>query len=154
MQLTNQQILALAEAITRLDGQNVSQLIEGKAVAVFKGYHLANAARFALARCQGVLQAAMADFHRAKDSLIRSHTGGQDSITPAHDKFKQFVADLEELKQKAVDLNLDQITLEQLKLEENEKAGNEFPIAVLNALGPLIRNSGTQEKTILASLQT
>ena len=138
MKLTNQQILALAEAIAQLDGQHLVQVIEGKAVTLFKSYRLAHAARWALARAQGVLQTAIADFNRAKDALIQHHTGGQSAITAASPKFSEFIEELEKLKRQAVELPLDQITLEHLKLEENEKAGNEFPIAVLNALSPLI----------------
>jgi hypothetical protein len=141
MKLTNLQILSLAEAITHLDGQQLTQVIEGKAVALFKSYRLHHAARWLLACAQGKLQAVIADFNRAKDALIKHHTGGANAISPAHANFNQFVEDLEKLKQEAVELNLDQIALDQLKLEENEKAGNELPIAVLNALAPLIKTN-------------
>ncbi|MDB6021788.1 MAG: hypothetical protein JWQ04_1645 [Pedosphaera sp.] len=138
MKLTNQQILTLAEAITHLDGQHLTQIVEGKAVAIFKSYHLAHAARWLLARAQGRLQTAIADFNCAKDALINHHSGGTGALAPKHANFAQFVADFEKLKQEAVELPLDQITLDHLKLEENEKAGHELPIAVLNALSPLI----------------
>ena len=59
------------EAITHLDGQHLTQVIEGKAVAVFKSYRLAAAARWLLACAQGRLQAVIADFNRAKDALIK-----------------------------------------------------------------------------------
>lgn len=140
MQLTYQQILALVEAITQLDGQHLTQLIEGKAVALFKSYRLAHAARWALARAQGVLRTAIDDFNRAKDALIVHHSNGTGVLTPQHATFPQFVADLEKLKAEAVELHLDQINLADLKLDENEKLGHELPIAVLTALQPLIKS--------------
>jgi hypothetical protein len=139
MLLTNQQILALSEAILQLDGQHLTQVIEGKAVAVFKSYRLAHAARWLLARAQGKLHAAIADFHRAKDALINHHSGGAGGLSPASPNFKQFSEDFEKLKQQPVELELEPIHLEHLKLDENEKAGHEMPIAVLNALTPLIQ---------------
>lgn len=138
MILTNQQILALAEAIAHLDGQHLTQVIEGKAVSVFRSYHLSHVARWALARAQGKLQAAVADFTRAKDALINHHSGGAGSLSPAGAGFKSFSDDFEKLKQQRVELDVEQITLADLRLEANEKAGAEMPIAVLNALGPLI----------------
>jgi len=139
MKLTNTQILAMAEAITHLDGQHLTQVIEGKAVAIFKSYHLAHAARWLLARAQGRLQAAIADFNRAKDALINHHSGGAGGLSPANPNFRQFSEDFEKLKNQPVELDLEPITLDHLKLEENEKAGHEVPIAVLNALSPLIK---------------
>ena len=138
MKLTNQQILALSEAITHLDGQHLIQVVEGKAVTIFNSYRLASAARWALARVQGCLRTAIDDFNRAKDALINHHSGGTGQLGPQHASFAQFVADFEKLKQEATELHLDTITLEQLKLHENEQAGHELPIAVLNALQPLI----------------
>jgi hypothetical protein len=139
MQLTNQEILLLSEAIAHLDGQHLTQVIEGKAVAIFKSYRLAHVARWALARCQGILRTAIEDFNRAKDALIAHHSDGTGVLNPQHDNFAQFVADLEKLKQEAIDLQLHPINLADLKLEENEKAGHELPIAVLSALQPLIK---------------
>jgi hypothetical protein len=141
MLLTNQQILALSEAIMHLDGLHLTQIIEGKAVAFFRSYHLAHAARWLLARAQGRLQTAIADFNRAKDALINHHSGGAGSLSPANPNFKQFSDDLEKLKQQPVELDLETITLAHLKLPENEKAGSEIPIGVLNALAPLIREN-------------
>ena len=139
MILTYQQILALSEAITHLDGLHLMQVIEGKAVSIFKSYKLAHAARWLLACAQGRLQAAIADFHRAKDALINHHSGGAGGLGPANPNFKQFSEDFEKLKQQPVELNLESITLEHLCLEANEKAGAEIPIAVLNALRPIIK---------------
>jgi hypothetical protein len=141
MLLTNNQILALSEAILQLDGQHLTQLIEGKAVAIFKSYRLAHAARWALARCQGCLRAAIEDFNRAKDALIAHHSNGTGVLSPQHASFAQFVADLEKLKQEALELHLGQINLADLKLDENERAGHELPIAVLSALQPLIKEN-------------
>ncbi|HZV33476.1 MAG TPA: hypothetical protein VFB72_02790 [Verrucomicrobiae bacterium] len=139
MQLTKQQILALAEAITGLDGQHLTQNVEGKVVSIFRSYRLAHTARWALARIQGCLRVAIDDFNRAKDALIAHHSNGAGVLNPQHANFAQFVADLEKLKQEAIELHLDQINLADLKLEENEKAGHELPIAVLTALQPLIK---------------
>ena len=151
MKLTNQEILALSEAITHLDGQHLIQVVEGKAVTIFNSYRLAHAARWALARVQGVLKAAIADFNRAKDALINHHSGGTGALGPQHANFAQFVADFEKLKQEAADLHLETITLDQLKLEENELCGHELPIAVLNALRPLIAPSNQPEISTLAT---
>ena len=139
MKLTNQQILALADAITHLDGQHVTQVIEGKAVALFQSYRLAHAARWLLARAQGCLRTAIDDFNRAKDALIKHHSGGAATISPAHANFNPFVEDLSALHQQPVELSIEQITLDHLKLAENEAAGHELPIAVLHALTPLIK---------------
>lgn len=139
MQLTNQQILSLADAITHLDGQHVTQVVEGKAVAIFRSYKLAHAARWLLAQAQGKLQTAIVDFNRAKDALIKHHSDGTGSISPASPKFGAFSEEFEKLKQQAVDLPLEQIALDHLKLAENEQAGHELPIAVLSALTPLIK---------------
>ena len=147
MKLTNQQILNLADAITHLDGQHVMQVVEGKAVSIFRSYCVAHAARWALARAQGCLRMAIDDFNRAKDALINHHSGGTGALGPQHANFAQFVADFERLKQEAVELHLDQITLEHLKLAENEKAGHELPIAVLNALRPLIAGETAAQQT-------
>ena len=142
MLLTNQQILALSEAILHLDGHHITQVIEGKAVALFRSYHLAHAARWLLAQAQGKLQAAIADFHRAKDALINHHSGGAGALSPAHPNFQPFSEDFEKLKRQPVELDLETITLAHLKLGENEKAGSEVPIAVLQALSPLIKDAG------------
>jgi len=139
MLLTNQQILALSEAIAHLDGQHLTQLIEGKAVAIFRSYHLAHAARWLLARAQGKLQVAIADFNRAKDALINHHSGGAGGLSPANPNFKQFSEDFDRLKQQPVEIELESVTLADLRLELNEKAGSELPISVLNALSPLIK---------------
>jgi hypothetical protein len=138
MKLTNQQILALSEAITHLDGQHLTQVIEGKAAAIFRSYHVDAGARWRLARAQGKLQAAIADFNRAKDALINHHSGGTGGLGPANPNFKQFGEDFDRLKRQPVELDLEGIALADLKLELNEKAGSELPISVLNALTPLI----------------
>lgn len=151
MKLTNQEILALSEAITHLDGQHIVQVIEGKAVTIFNSYRLASAARWALARVQGCLRTAIDDFNRAKDALINHHSNGTGQLGPQDTNFAQFVADFEKLKQEASELHLDTITLDQLKLQENEKAGHELPIAVLNALRPLIAPAS---EPAVANLQT
>jgi hypothetical protein len=141
MKLTNQQILALSEAITHLDGLHLTQLIEGKAVAIFRSYHVDAAARWLLARAQGKLQAAIADFNRAKDA--NHHSGGAGGLGPANPNFKQFSEDFDRLKQQPVELELEGIALADLRLQLNEKAGSELPIAVLNALTPLIKETTT-----------
>ena len=138
MKLTNQQILSLADAITHLDGQHLLQVVDGRAVNIFKSYRLDSSARWSLARCQGRLQSAIADFNRAKDALINHYSDGTGKLGPDNDKFHAFIGDLEKLKQEKVELHLSQITLEQLHMEDNEKNGHEFPIAILNALQPLI----------------
>ena len=140
MLLTNQQILQLSEAILHLDGQHLTQVFEGKAVAIFRSYKLAPAARWLLARAQGKLQAAIADFNRAKDALINHHSSGTGALSAVNPNFKQFSEDFERLKQQPVELDIDHITLDHLHLEANEKAGSEMPIAVLNALSPLIKS--------------
>jgi hypothetical protein len=151
MKLTNQQIISLAEAITHLDGQHVMQVIEGRAVSVFKSYRLAHAARWLLARTQGCLNAAITDFNRAKDALINHYSGGTGQLAPHHADFSKFVADFEKLKQEMVELPLQQITLDQLHLQDNEKAGQEMPIAVLNALRPLIAGECAADDKISAT---
>jgi hypothetical protein len=135
MQLTNQQILALAEAITHLDGQHLMQVVEGKAVQIFKSYRLAYAARWTLARIHGALRAVIEDFNRAKDALINQHSNGTGVLGPQHATFPQFVADLEKLKQEAIELKLDQISQSDLDPE--------LPISVLAALMPLIKPNPT-----------
>jgi hypothetical protein len=138
MLLTNQQIVTLSEAIVHLDGHHLTQIVEGKAAAIFKSYRLAHTARWLLARAQGALLAAIEDFNRAKDALINHHSGGAGGLNSTSPNFKQFSEDFEKLKQQTVELDLATIRLEHLKLEENEKVGNEMPIAVLHALAPLI----------------
>lgn len=146
MKLTNQQILSLSEAITQLDGQHVNQLVEGKLQGVFKSYSLASTARWTLARAQGMLHVAIADFNRAKDALINHHSGGTGQLNSQHANFNKFAQCFEGLKREEAELDLPQIALESLRLDENEKAGHELPIAVLTALQPLI--SGTQPSTL------
>jgi hypothetical protein len=146
MLLTNQQILALGEAIAHLDGLHITQLIDGKAISVFRSYSLAHTARWLLAKAQGRLQAAIADFNRAKDALINHHSDGAGSLGPASPNFKQFGEDLEKLKQQTVELDLEKISLEGLHLEVNEKAGSGVPISILNALSPLIKTDSPVSK--------
>lgn len=141
LKLTNQQILSVAEGIAALDGAQQTQIVEGKAVQVFRGYRLAHGARWALARNAGRLQAAIADFNRAKSALIAQHTEGAGAISASHPRFNEFAGDFQALAQQAVELDLDRISLADLKLEENERLGNEFSIAVLNALQPLIEEN-------------
>lgn len=138
MKLTNQQVLSLSEAITHLDGQHLLQVVENRAVNIFKSYRIDSKARWKLARCQGVLQFCIADFNRAKDALINQYSNGTGKLGPDNEQFHKFVGELENLKKEVVELSLPQIELEQLHLEENEKNGQEFPIAILNALQPLI----------------
>lgn len=140
MQLTNQQILAVSDAIKHLDGQHVTQVVEGKAEKIFRGYRLAHAGRWLLAQAQGCLHRAIADYNRAKDALIMQHSDGTGSLSVQHPAFKAFSADLGALDKISVDLPLAPITLDHLKLEENEKAGNEVPISVLAGLSPLIQS--------------
>jgi hypothetical protein len=140
MKITNQQVLAISEAIQALDGGQVTRIVEGKAVGVFVSYRLGHAARWGLACAQGKLQAVIADFNRAKSALIKLHTDGTGSISPAHPRFNAFAEDFEQLTHQPVELELGAVALDDLKLEENEKAGSEIPIAVLNALSPLIKN--------------
>jgi hypothetical protein len=140
MKLTNQQILTLSPAIQSLDGRHETQIVEGKAIAVFKSVKLAHSARWALACNQGKLQNAIADYNRAQDFLIKQYAGGQDAISGAHPKFGEFADDRRALLSQETELDLDQIALADLKLEENENAGNPIPIALLTALEPLIKS--------------
>ena len=87
MTLTNHQILSLAEAINALDGQSVTQIVDGKPVAVARIPRLTHSGRWALARNAGKLQAAAADFNRARSALVKQHSGGDGAISPAHPGF-------------------------------------------------------------------
>jgi hypothetical protein len=138
MKLSNRQILGLAEAINALDGQNVTQVVDGKPVAVARIPRLTHSGRWALARNAGRLQIAVADFNRARSALIKQHAGGDGAISPAHPGFNAFAEDFEILNHQDVELELDKIGPADLRLEENENTGNAIPIAVLNALSPLI----------------
>jgi hypothetical protein len=138
MKLTNQQILSLADAINALDGQNITQIVDGKPVAVARIPRLTHSGRWALARNAGKLQAAAADFNRARSALIKQYSGGDGAISPANPGFNAFAGDFEKLNHQDVELDLDRIGLVDLRLEENENTGNSVPIAVLNALSPLI----------------
>jgi hypothetical protein len=139
MNLTNQQIIQLSDAIGALDGQNVTQLIEGKPVAVARIPRLTHSGRWALARNAGRLESAVADFNRARSALIRQHSGGDGAISPAHPAFNAFAGDFEKLNQQPVELDLDRIGLADLRLEENENSGNPIPIQVLKLLAPVIQ---------------
>ncbi len=138
MKLTNHQILSLADAINALDGQNVTQIVDGKAVAVARIPRLTHSGRWALARNAGKLQTAAADFNRARSTLVKQHSGGDGAISPAHPGFNAFAEDFERLNRQDVELELDKITLADLRLEENEAATVAIPIAVLKALSLLI----------------
>jgi hypothetical protein len=138
MKITNQQILTLFEAIRALDGTQVLQVVDGKAVALFKGFKLANSTRWSLAQTQGKLAAALDDFNRAKSSLILAHTEGAAEISPGHPNFNHFADDLHALTQTAVDVDLKPIGVDALNFEANQVAGNEYPVAVLHALSPLL----------------
>lgn len=134
MTLNNQQVLSLSEAITALDGSRVTLLVDGKAVEVWRGYKLSPKSRLALARAQGVLSGLTADFHRAKDALIKQHAGGESAIGPASPHFNSFSNDFRALTQQPVETALPVITEKDLHLDENE-----IPISVLNALLPIIQ---------------
>ncbi len=139
MTLTNQQIIQLSDAIGALDGQNVTQLVEGKPVAVARIPRLTHSGRWALARNAGRLQSAVADFNRARSTLIRQHSGGDGAISPAHPAFNVFAEDFEKLNAESVQVELDKIGLADLRLEENENSGNGIAIHVLKALSLLIQ---------------
>jgi len=139
MQLSYQQIGVLSDALNRLDGSRVTKIVEGKPVDVFVSYHLAWSARWILAQAQGKLQRALADFQSTRDVLINHHSNGTGQISAAHDNYKVFASEFESLQRQNVNLDIGQITLEQLKLEANEKAGHEIPISILAALQPLIK---------------
>jgi hypothetical protein len=134
IKLTNQQILTLEQAIAALDGKMETQIVDGKPVQTVRTYRVACGARWALARNAGKLTEASAAFHRVKPALITQHTGGEGAISPANSNFIAFAKDYEQLAAEVVELDLHPIALADLKMAENETAGNEFPIAVLNAL--------------------
>jgi hypothetical protein len=138
MKLSNKQIQSLAAAIDALDGQQITQLIDGKPVAVARIPRIAHGARWALARNAGKLQVAAADFNRARSALVKQHSGGDGAISPAHPGFNAFAEDFERLNHQDVELDLDKITLADLRLEENEAATAAIPISVLNVLSTLI----------------
>ncbi len=138
IKLTNQQILTLEQAITALDGKTETQIVDGKPVQTLKPYKVAYTARWAMARNTGRLAEASAAFHRVKSALITQHTGGEGAISPANGNFNAFARDYEQLAAEVVELDLHPIAIADLKMEDNERAGNEYPIAVLNALQPLV----------------
>ena len=55
-------------------------------------------------------------------------------VSPANGNFNAFAKDYEQLAAEVVELDLHPIAIADLKMEDNERAGNEFPIAVLNVL--------------------
>ena len=134
IKLTNQQIVTLEQAIAALDGKTETQIVDGKPVQTVRTYRVACAARWSLARNAGRLSEASAAFHRVKSALIMQHTGGEGAISPANGNFNAFAKDYEQLAAEMVELDLHPIALADLKMTDNETAGNEFPIAVLNAL--------------------
>jgi hypothetical protein len=138
MKLTNKQILSLSEAIGALDGRNATHIVEGKVAVVAHIPKLTHAGRWALARNAGRLQCAADDFNRAKSALIKEHANGAGQLSPADPGFNAFAEDFEKLTLQDVDVDLNKIALADLRLEENETAGNAIPIAVLNALSPVI----------------
>jgi hypothetical protein len=138
IKLTNQQILTLEQAITALDGKTETQIVDGKPVQTVRTYRVACGARWALARNAGRLSEASAAFHRVKSALITQHTGGEGAISPANGNFNAFARDYEQLAAEVVELDLHPIAIADLKMEDNERAGNEYPIAVLNALQSLM----------------
>jgi hypothetical protein len=138
MTLTNKQILSLSDAINALDGQSVTQIVDGKPVAVARIPRLTHSGRWALARNAGKLGVAVGDFNRARSALIKQHSGGDGAISPAHPAFNAFAEDFELLNRQDVELELDKISLADLCLEQNESAGNGIPIGVLAVLSPLI----------------
>jgi hypothetical protein len=138
MTLTNEQVVRLAEAIGALDGQSVTQLVEGKPVVVQRIPRLTHNGRWALARNAGRLESAIADLKRARSALVKEHAEGQGAIGPQHPNFNAFAEDFERLNQQAVEIELDKIAAADLRPEENENTGNGIPIGVLRALAPLI----------------
>jgi hypothetical protein len=138
MKLTNKQILSLSEAIGALDGRNATHIMDGKVVVIQHVPKLTHAGRWALARNAGKLQLAADDFNRAKSGLIKQHANGAGQLSPADPGFNAFAEDFEKLTLQEAQMDLDQIALGDLRLEENEADGNAIPIAVLNALSPLI----------------
>ena len=137
--LTNHQIQKLSEAIAALDGSQVLQIIDGKAVGIQRHYRIGHAARWALAQIQGRLHAAIADFDRAQQGVFRECAAGRDALEPRSAEHSRFVAAINELLLESVELELPAIAIADLKLAENETAGNELPIHVLAALEPLIK---------------
>jgi len=150
IKLTNQQVLTLEQAITALDGKTETQIVDGKPVQTLKPYKVAYTARWAMARNTGRLAEASAAFHRVKSALITQHTGGEGAISPANGNFNAFAKDYEQLAAEVVEFDLHPIKLADLKLPENEAAGNEFPIGLLNALHQLIIDNG--ELTTLSTV--
>jgi hypothetical protein len=128
----------LEQAIAALDGKTETQIVEGKPVQTVKVYRIAYSARWSLARNASLLAMAVTAFHRVRSALITQHTGGEGAISPANGNFNAFAKDYEQLAAEVVELDLHPIALADLKMDENERAGNEFPIAVLNALQPLV----------------
>jgi len=125
LKLTNQQILTLEQAINSLDA---------------KPYKISALARLALARNAGTLAAASTAFNRAKSALVTQHGGEKGEIGPAHGNWTAFVKDYEELLHAAVEIDLHQIGLDELKTEANEAAGTDIPINVLTALFTLVKS--------------
>ncbi len=138
MTRSTKQLVALSDAIGALDGRNTAQIVDGKVVVIAHVPRLAHAARWALARNAGRLDIALGDFNRAKSALIKQYANGAGQLSPADPGFNAFAEDFEKLTRQGVDLELVPIALADLRLEENETAGNSIPIAVLNALSPLI----------------
>lgn len=131
MQLTNTQIIQLSEAINALDGRHSVQVVDGKPVAVLTTYKLDVKTRWNLASNQGKLQSAIADFNRAKDALIKQHSGGNSEIKPTDEGWPKFRDDLATLNETTAEINL--LTVDPAGFGESE-----VPIAVLTALAPLI----------------
>jgi hypothetical protein len=138
IKLTNQQIITLEQAINALDGKQETTVVDGRPQTTTKPYKIAYNARWTLARNASQLSMAVTAFHRVKSALITQHTGGEGAISPANGNFNAFAGDYEQLAAEVVELDLHPIAIADLKMEDNERAGNEYPIAVLNALQPLI----------------
>ena len=138
IKITNQQIGVLAEAIAALDGRTENQLVDGKPVPIYRGYKLTAGGRWNLSRNLGRLQAVITDFDRAKSALVTQHSNGAGAISPRHPNFNAFAAEFQALHHQEVELDLDALAPADLRLEENENAGCGVPIAVLNALSPIL----------------
>ena len=93
------------------------------------------------------MHAAIADFDRAQQGIFRECAAGRDALEPRSAEHNRFVAALNALLLESAELELPAIAMAELKLAENETAGNELPIHVLTALQPLITQSRKDAET-------
>lgn len=138
MPLTMQQIVDLAAAIPAMDGwDKVVRDAAGREQVVRVPFVLGGAVRLTLARNMQALRPLIDAHSVARDGLIVELSGGKPAITDAATA-AEFGRQMQTMAATVHDVDLHTVTEAGLQLDKNE-----FPIAALAALEPIIRPAST-----------